>query len=376
MSHSKERAEKNCLNCGEIVQGKYCQFCGQENIEPKESLWGLISHFFQDITHFDGKFFSTGRLLFTRPGFLPKEYIAGRRARYLHPIRMYVFTSALFFLIFYSLFSVKNWGGPIVTNKKGKTTNIRNAREEALKRAKTKADSASIEQAFKSISRIPIPVEIKVNDIDSTDEDDDDDDDRSSKADRFFGLTASFEDAYDSREQYDSAQLKLPVAERDGWWSRQSEYRNIELKKRYGEGKEREMWRDVADKFMHTFPYLLFLSLPLYAIILKLLYIRRRQFYYVDHALFLIYLYIFTFLFLLIFFGLRELQQRWDHWTFDLLIFILMMYGIYYAYKSMRKFYGQRRFKTIVKFLLLNFLAFSVVTFLFIIFFVYALLRV
>ncbi|HTF29838.1 MAG TPA: hypothetical protein VK625_13385, partial [Flavitalea sp.] len=182
--------------------------------------------------------------------------------------------------------------------------------------------------------------------------------------------------AYDSREQYDSAQLKLPVAERDGWWGRQSEYRNIELKKRYGEGKEREMWRDVADKFMHTFPYLLFLSLPLYAIILKLLYIRRRQFYYVDHALFLIYLYIFTFLFLLIFFGLRELQQRWDHWTFDLLTFILMMYGIYYAYKAMRKFYGQRRFKTIVKFLLLNFLAFSVVTFLFIIFFVYALLRV
>ncbi|RYY15778.1 MAG: DUF3667 domain-containing protein, partial [Chitinophagaceae bacterium] len=89
MSHSKERSEKDCLNCGTIVQGRFCQVCGQENIEPKETLWGLVSHFFQDITHFDGKFFSTGKLLIRRPGFLPKEYISGRRARYLHPIRMY-----------------------------------------------------------------------------------------------------------------------------------------------------------------------------------------------------------------------------------------------------------------------------------------------
>ncbi|HRO68985.1 MAG TPA: DUF3667 domain-containing protein [Chitinophagaceae bacterium] len=103
MSHRPERKEKDCLNCGTIVQGKYCHVCGQENTEPKESFWGMVSHFFNDITHFDGKFFTTLRVLLTRPGFLSAEYMRGRRMSYLNPVRMYVFTSALFFLIFFSI---------------------------------------------------------------------------------------------------------------------------------------------------------------------------------------------------------------------------------------------------------------------------------
>ena len=106
MSHLKERLEKNCLNCNAEVQGRFCQVCGQENVETKETVWQLISHFFQDITHFDGKFFSTLKYLMFRPGFLSLEYMKGRRASYVNPIRMYIFTSAFFFLIFFSLFKM------------------------------------------------------------------------------------------------------------------------------------------------------------------------------------------------------------------------------------------------------------------------------
>ena len=63
MSHFKERKEKKCLNCNAIVHDRFCGICGQENIEPKESAWHLINHFFQDITHFDGKFFSSLKYL-------------------------------------------------------------------------------------------------------------------------------------------------------------------------------------------------------------------------------------------------------------------------------------------------------------------------
>jgi len=105
LSHLKERKEKNCLNCNAQVQGRFCHICGQENVETKESAWHLISHFFQDITHFDGKFFTSVKLLITRPGFLSREYMAGRRASYLNPVRLYVFTSAFFFLIFFSLYT-------------------------------------------------------------------------------------------------------------------------------------------------------------------------------------------------------------------------------------------------------------------------------
>jgi hypothetical protein len=89
------------------VQGRFCQACGQENLEPKETIWHFITHFFYDITHFDGKFFSTVKYLIAKPGFLSKQYIAGKRVTYLHPIRMYVFTSAFFFIIFFSLFKAE-----------------------------------------------------------------------------------------------------------------------------------------------------------------------------------------------------------------------------------------------------------------------------
>ncbi|MEO6723037.1 MAG: DUF3667 domain-containing protein, partial [Ferruginibacter sp.] len=107
MNHLKERSEKDCLNCNARLHGTYCHICGQENIEPKESFWHLVAHFFYDITHFDGKFFSTLKYLIWRPGFLPAEYARGRRASYLNPIRMYVFTSAFFFLIFFSFMQPK-----------------------------------------------------------------------------------------------------------------------------------------------------------------------------------------------------------------------------------------------------------------------------
>lgn len=107
MSHGKERKEKDCLNCGAELNGRYCHKCGQENIEPKESFLHLVNHFVEDITHFDGKFFTTLKDLLFKPGFLSKEYLKGRRASYLHPIRMYVFTSAAFFLIFFSFVHIQ-----------------------------------------------------------------------------------------------------------------------------------------------------------------------------------------------------------------------------------------------------------------------------
>jgi len=85
------------------VIGHYCHNCGQENLEPKETVWHLVQHFFNDITHFDGKFFETVKYLLRKPGFLSLEYTRGRRMSYLNPIRMYVFTSAIFFIILFSL---------------------------------------------------------------------------------------------------------------------------------------------------------------------------------------------------------------------------------------------------------------------------------
>src|SRR3569833_749656 len=99
------RSDKTCLNCGADVTGRFCGLCGQENIEPKETVGRLVKHFVGDITHYDSKFFTTVRDLLFKPGFLTKEYISGRRTRYLDPIRTYVFKSVLFLI---ALFLIKH----------------------------------------------------------------------------------------------------------------------------------------------------------------------------------------------------------------------------------------------------------------------------
>jgi hypothetical protein len=102
VSHQPERFEKNCLNCGTDVAGRFCQHCGQENVPGHMPFLALIQHFIYDIFHFDGKFFDTLKLLFFKPGYVPLQYAQGKRLSYLDPIRMYLFTSAIFFLFFFA----------------------------------------------------------------------------------------------------------------------------------------------------------------------------------------------------------------------------------------------------------------------------------
>src|SRR3954467_15567727 len=98
MSHKNYRQETNCLNCGAEVTGKFCSNCGQENLETKENFFHLVGHFISDYFHFDSQLFRSLIPLFTKPGFLTQEYWAGRRTRYIHPLRLFFFVTIVFVL--------------------------------------------------------------------------------------------------------------------------------------------------------------------------------------------------------------------------------------------------------------------------------------
>jgi hypothetical protein len=55
LSHSRQRKDKICLNGDAGMYGRYCHISGRENIEPKEAARSMVTHFFYNITHFDGK---------------------------------------------------------------------------------------------------------------------------------------------------------------------------------------------------------------------------------------------------------------------------------------------------------------------------------
>ncbi len=323
MSHLHERKEKVCLNCGANLIGRYCQDCGQENVEPKESLGHLITHFFNDVTHFDGKFFSSMKYLLLKPGFLTEEYAKGRRAAYLNPIRMYLFISAMFFLVLMTFFVDR--AEHTVTTTKTTTHRDTTALRKGISAMRHTLDSLAVEQ-------------------DSTE-------------------TAAIDSALVKADaepknvhEYDSMQAALPKAKRDNFIDRYFNRRAAALHS-WGTEHSKEAQHRMTEKFFHSMPYMLFISLPLIALLLKLLYVRRKQFYYVSHIIFLLHYYCIIF----IAFFLMLFAQRLPYGAVIATSLLFIGY-IVYLYFAMLRFYKQGWFKTFVKYFIFVFLAGFVVS--------------
>jgi Protein of unknown function (DUF3667) len=92
-----QEASPVCLNCGEKLTGAFCSRCGQEAVDLHRPLPQLASDFLDDVLDLDkGLLRTIGPLLF-RPGWLTREYLAGRRIRYVKPLRLYLLAALLFF---------------------------------------------------------------------------------------------------------------------------------------------------------------------------------------------------------------------------------------------------------------------------------------
>jgi hypothetical protein len=86
-----------CANCGERLNGAFCHACGQKAIGTDIWLSDLFHEAFHEFAHLDGKTVRTLRLLVTRPGKLTAEFLAGRRTRYITPLKLYLTCSVVFF---------------------------------------------------------------------------------------------------------------------------------------------------------------------------------------------------------------------------------------------------------------------------------------
>jgi hypothetical protein len=176
-----------------------------------------------------------------------------------------------------------------------------------------------------------------------------------------------------STEAYDSAQSQLPDSLKDNWIKRRIMYRTITMNQEYQSDKQ-QLGRNISNRFVHTFPYLLFVSLPLYAVYLKWLY--PKKYLYSGHAIFLIYLYVFTFVDLLAIIAVDQVESHFHIQWLRYIRYALLLYGIGYTLVAMKNFYHVRWGKTIGKFILLNILAFISLIILFTLFFVFTLFRI
>ena len=89
----------DCANCGVRLQGPFCHACGQRVTSLRVRLRDVLGEAAREVTDLDGKILHSMRLLITRPGLLTAELLAGRRARYVSPLRLYLTFSVLFFAL-------------------------------------------------------------------------------------------------------------------------------------------------------------------------------------------------------------------------------------------------------------------------------------
>lgn len=268
------------------------------------------------------------KYLLFKPGFLTEEYMKGRRASYLNPIRMYLFISALFFLLLASVFEPR-------AEKKAQTEK-KSAKNATTKKSK-EDNGFTIRRSFKKVAVA----------LDSADAGDGVDTGKTLlkngmvvynvAVDTFLAPTV---------KAYDSLQELLPDDKKDEGFSRYVSRKGIAIGEKSKQNKK-EFGHKVMANFYHSLPYMLFLSFPVLALWLKLLYMRRKQYYYVSHAIFVLHVFCTVFIGLLLT-NILALMGDWAVWPV-----IAIYIGILaYLYAAMLRFYKQGWFKTFIKFLL------------------------
>ena len=89
----------HCLNCGTELKGPFCYYCGQPDRNFMRFFPALLRDLMEDLLDLDSRFMRTIKPLLFKPGRLTRDYMEGRRFRYAPPMRLYIFSSIVFFLL-------------------------------------------------------------------------------------------------------------------------------------------------------------------------------------------------------------------------------------------------------------------------------------
>lgn len=344
------RKENDCLNCGTILEGNFCHKCGQENLQMKESFGHMLNHAVSDYFHFDYQFFHTMRPLFLKPGLLTNEYLAGRRAQYLHPIKMYIFISLVFFVLFFQ--GNKQEKETIKANKQTEQKSADKA-QTAIDKGISNNKNLTAKQKDQLSKAIKAYVPDTVaKEIDADLEKDsvklkvrNDDEDGEFPFFRDDGLSK-----FVTYNDYLVFQAKLPAADRDNMLKRYMIKKNYDWKVKGKHAKE-ILW----EGFKHNVPKMMFLLLPLFALILKLAFWTNHKLY-VEHIIYAIHLHCYLFSFLAFTIILKLLLP--DSWEtiINLLNTATTLIIIWYIYRSLRVVYNRSRWRTISKMIGVSFM--------------------
>ncbi|MEJ7557757.1 MAG: DUF3667 domain-containing protein [Pedobacter sp.] len=358
MSTGKYRKEHICLNCGSYVEKHYCSDCGQPNIELKESFWGFIGHSIAHYFHFDSKFFQTISPLLTKPGMVTLDYIAGKRARYINPVNLYIFVSIVYFLIVPAA-REEHTEKDNVKAKAVTAASLDNVQTRVDKAGNLKGelkyvlDRAKIEGVKYQYDMMSFAAQGRY--LDSLRKIRPD----SSSSKSLNDLITSLERVHEKRRDstYDSylfRQKHLPEAERDNWFERQLKKQDIKVNVKSAKGN----WT-IGEEVKKYEPKQYFLLMPLLAFFIMINF-RKNHIYYLDHLIFTIHGMTAYFIVSIVTYPVIKYIFGIGSFMGTALGFGIFVWVCWYLYTGLRVFYKRSKGKTIGKMISLFFLyAFS-----------------
>jgi hypothetical protein len=249
----------HCENCGAQLTGRYCAQCGQAAIDYRRSFRHVIIDVLDSFLNWDSKFFATIGLLIAKPWRLTNEFLAGKRVRYLHPLRLYLLASILFF------FAV-NYGAKSIPSTKLSDKDRAEIQEE-LKNEEDLPPAArtKIEQALNLDSPAPAPT---------------------AQADEH---ASPKPEQHETPNQGDFGPLLQLGSDKPSTLGKWFEQR---AKEKFGEHGAN--YRVFLITLINNLPGMMLCCIPLFAFVLKILYLRRRIFY-IDHLVYALHIHTFAY---------------------------------------------------------------------------------
>jgi hypothetical protein len=320
----EELPSHECKNCSTEVDGQYCTFCGQRYHAHKESFGELFYEFASDFLHFDSRFFKTILPLLFSPGKLTKSYNEGKQRSQFHPIRLYLFSSFVYFFLFFTFTNIHENSDQIPAEIPAVIDSIaKQADTVNLASGKTLLTGQQGNEVF-----IDKDTSLKLS-LTST------------------PAIDSLIRAHVTPAQYLEGQKKLAPEKRAGYFERIVTLKLLKINLK-GVSGQKEFLTKLIETFLHNIPKMLFFLLPVFALLLKLLYFRRRQFYYVDHAV--LSLHYFSMIFLLLIISNYIFDPIFNTSIFT--SFASVWIGVYLLL-AMKRLYQEGWLKTTLKFIAL-----------------------
>ncbi len=291
----------SCKNCEQKISDnyKFCPNCGQQTVEKLTVgllFYNTISNYFS----FDARFFRSIIPLLVKPGYLASKFVEGKRLLYLHPAKMYLFITIIFFFLF-SFIQRDHINGVNHALEKNTKQDIENAI------ANIDLQKTNSEHSF-------IPNQPALD----------------------FGYNLKLVDSLIAIKAPDDAIYKAMGKDSDGWLTDRVYEQNLKLYKSKQGG-------NILEIFYRKIPIAMFFLLPIFALILNLFHIRKGA--YAHHLVFSFYLFSFIFTILSVMLGINFIWNTTPSWINKLLVLSTFVY----FFIGLKQFYKQGIIKSLFK---------------------------